>query len=158
MSTGQQPQASSISPTVLIMGNSTCRLLRPALARNIARSWIRKISGWSSQNRIPRQPRKGFSSCTGNTAGVCRRKRQGCAASPASRRRPVVTRDRSDTARLRPEKPRATEAILRAIEADILRTAALSRSNRRPDIRIQRQPDTVWRFGRHVTQTGHSRR
>ena len=44
--------------------------------------------------------------------------------------------------------------ILSAIEADTFGTAVLSRDDigGEPDIRIQRQPDTVWRFGWHVTQ------
>ena len=54
--------ASRNSSSVAIIGNITW-ILRPApAARRMARTWVRRISGRSRPTRMPRSPRKGFSS------------------------------------------------------------------------------------------------
>ena len=47
---------------VAIIGNITLIFAPASVARRIARTWVRSTSGRSSPTRMPRWPRKGFSS------------------------------------------------------------------------------------------------
>ena len=54
--------ASRKSSMVAIIGNITLIFAPASTARRIARTWVRRISGRSRPTRMPRIPRKGFSS------------------------------------------------------------------------------------------------